>query len=418
MGIFAPPALSARRALNLSRLSLLRSAKYLYDQDYTVTAGTRAMLWGLDGPFDYVRLGFVNSDTTNPYTVTSAAVAPSAKPNNGIAPVDGANAAVAWTPVTFNNLGDGTFQPYNQNSGGATSLTVPAAASAADPVWAWSDWVPVPSLPRSDAALQSLLMTRVYFAAGHRATGTASKDTQFAAIANGHLQQNYFQGVDGVGTPANFTSTTTAGFISPTAVQYYSSRSGLTVFGVGDSIMQAFNTPSSNNSFGFQACGLVSTDAKPVQWAGFGYQGRTSANFFANFDRLYPVIRPNAALIPIWTRNDPLTQAAADACWQKAMARAQRCLSDGCVPILVGPNPNGSMNSSTEVFRLSARTRGLAAAASGLLFLDLDPIVGTGASPNRVQAQFDSGDGVHWNDAGHAAVAAQGLAPLLRTALA
>jgi hypothetical protein len=143
-------------------------------------------------------------------------------------------------------------------------------------------------------------------------------------------------GTDAVTTPANFVNTAIAGFVIPTVVQYYSSRSGVTVFAVGDSIEQGYQTPSSNNSYGFQACGLVSTAAKPVQWAGYGYQGRSSANFFANFDRLYPVLKPGISLIRTWTRNDALTQAGADLGWERAMARVQRVLDDGRVPILVG----------------------------------------------------------------------------------
>jgi hypothetical protein len=122
--------------------------------------------------------------------------------------------------------------------------------------------------------------------------------------------------------------------------------------------------------------------------------------------------------ISVWTPNDALTQAGADSAWSRAMDLTSYVIKNGATPVLMGPCPwSGISTGPQETARLSARTRMLQAGAYGLAVLDWEALIGTGASPNRIQPSLVAGDNQHPNDAGNALMASAVFTPVLANIL-
>ncbi len=196
-----------------------------------------------EAPFDYVRIVYLNA-SSNSYTVTKAVVAPTSAIGDGFTP-SGGNAT--FINVTFNNNGSPGLPP--SPSGSATTITVPAASTTgANTVYgiAFSDWIPLPSVDRTDVVGSNihLLLVRTY-AAGTQYGLKASSQQLYNNWQNpvrnlGRPFRTFFKSGDCATTPANFISPTESYNYGGTGsvFQYMSRVRGLSVIGVGDSLTQ------------------------------------------------------------------------------------------------------------------------------------------------------------------------------------
>ena len=120
-------------------------------------------------PDDFVaiRAGFTNI-SSSPYAIDKVIAAASTTLGDAANPTGN----VTWTPLTFLNGGVDADSIVAQ-AGAPTQIMVqgcrPGAASenAAIPSWTWSDWVPLPSVARTDSpGAPRVLMLRVLLPAG------------------------------------------------------------------------------------------------------------------------------------------------------------------------------------------------------------------------------------------------------------
>jgi hypothetical protein len=210
-----------------------------------LSGGTVSCLVTAEADFDYVRIVYLNA-SSNSWTVSAAAVAPTAAPGDGFTPSGGNS---SFVNATFNNAGAFGLPP---SPGGSTStVTVPAATgSGATTVYGMvaSDWIPCPSLARTDNPSQGpncrLLLVRTYAAAAmYGIKGGLElnyQNWQLPAKNLGRLHRTFWKSVNGVGTPSNFTSPTEQNNYGGVGmvVQFMSRTRGLSVVGVGDSLTQ------------------------------------------------------------------------------------------------------------------------------------------------------------------------------------
>jgi hypothetical protein len=365
------------------RQSRLLTARFYYDVAADLPANiTWGTLWALEARFTRVRL-FYQLDVSTLGSIQGAQIGLPGSATDAFGLGAGASKP-AWTPVTFADQG-----------------LAHGLARAPIPGFLFSDWIAVPA--PAEAGGLALLMTRTFIGPGGRGTpAPVGAERAWAGVSQGRLQQSYRWNGAQLGAAA--TPVVGAGFMVPACLQYDTAAPGVTVMGVGDSLMQGFHTISGLDGLGFQACAMVSTPQHPVQWCLQGRAGETAADYFHGFDAAMEWAQPGIVILQTWSRNSPPTTAAADDEWAATLAAIARVKAAGAMPILMPPWPNASMTAGIEPLRLEAlrRARGMARTVA---VLDVEGLLGTGAFPNRLRPEFDSGDGVHPNDAAHAAVA-------------
>lgn len=351
-----------------------------------------------EAPFTAVRLGIVNTTTTS-YATSAICVAPSAVQNDDINPLNGAGGAQSWTVA----------------SNGVISAT-PAASSANNgvPTISWSDWISVNSIARTDnSAYPHLIMARIYLPSTNVLAAfspTATESTNYAALSpsGARPQVGYFKS-------GNFVASNQSGFTTPTKqffpviFEFQASVTTKTVLAFGDSIVQGQGSSSHFGSYGQLACNALSTLSAPVQFVNSGFSGMTTVQSFAAADAYINAFAPNVVVIAPYSVNDTASQAQVDYDFTRAMSMATKVRRSGMKPIIT----TGVCN--TSVLQQDNWRKGLNAqllAQNTFPVADIDGAVSDGASPARLQAGFNSGDGVHPNDAGNAAMQAV-LQPLI-----
>ena len=398
----AGPAMAADMRLDRTLSFRIQNGEYAWSGG---AGQTFSSLYNLETVPSRVRLFWFN-DRPEPWTVDAAIVAPTSAVADRITPTDGdgrANPAL-WRGVTFHNAATGQ-DPRR--------LALPGNTGPRNqPVLLMSDWIDIAGLPRRDGGEGALLLVRCFSRGRLRyASGgppdPATKRAYHAAwsVGNGAAPPYAMD-------PAFRPDSVHACY----GLQYASAAPGITVIGIGDSIMSSLKTTGTVSGYGFRACAELSSPALPASYFNEGYSGRKSVDFGADGPRAIALLRPQAALIQAWSENDPWTVEAADASFAMGMRLIDAARQAGCVPILVTAAPVFAKGAKPEPFRQASNARVREMARNGIAVLDLDTIWGTGDTPNAYRRQYDSGDITHPNDAACAAAAAV-LVPILRRAL-
>lgn len=378
----------------------------------------------LESHADLVRLVFGNPLTTGPWTLDRWAVAPSAKYNNGYNPVDASGAAVSWINGTCNNAGADTLYGA-QASGSTAGMTIAAAADAANPTIACTDWAVCSTLDRADAGeTWPLLFARMYMAGAFQmpnqpaGSDTFTNPAKWPAISGGRVLREFHQSGDFVTTPAGMTAPLSQQYVPPLAIQTYARGAGHTLMALGDSLTQGKMTAAEANGFVLQMALALSTPTRPVAAVNGGWEGQTMTQLIARGYREIPIMRPTAVIIETSTPNGYAgAQAYFDGCLAQALALAHYVRTLGIQPILKTAIPWGGYNATVDGYRKVVNARVVAMSAAGRIpVIDASAAVTDGATPERIQAQYLAGDSLHINDAGHAAIAAAGL-PVMRAVL-
>lgn len=391
--------------------------------NYTAGPQCASFLCNLEAIPSYVRLVHLNDQTGATWTVGGAAIAPTTQrgvqADDGYNPYNAAGAQdnTLWSSVTYNNAGANT-DLFSQASGSTATLTVPVApVSAGQPAQAFSDWMPVTGLPRIDGGVGSLLLVRVYSAGNIRFNGNVPgsnpvtyNNRQFAA---------YYKSGGNYTTSGNYS-----GFTSPSAIlfgdpglQYIAAGKGLTIVSISDSIGMGIGTTDSNLGYGWVAATSLSSAGLPVSFWNDGYSGRVSADSHTDGYNTIKNLKPQVALIMMFSGNDTITNAGAATAFQRGMALADYAISQNCRPILVTYPPRYSTDPTSDAARRYSNGLVRAAGAIGYDVLDLDLLMGTGAVPNAYISGYGYTDGVHMSVLGHQ-VAGAALAAMLQPAFA
>ncbi|KQY83661.1 SGNH/GDSL hydrolase family protein [Pelomonas sp. Root1444] len=385
-----------------------------------VTGLTQHQRHALATAFDSVRIGIPNmhtaavagvkvifgvSNTLGTYSAAPAANSSTGTTSASPAPTETVSSTGGvWRSATF---------------GGQSSGTLAAAIDAANnyPSYTWTDWCQVASVDRTDGGTYPVLDLRIFIpvAGANISLGyTGASNTAYAAfgredlITGGRVCRVWNQDVDGVTTPANFTTATTTPTVIPVILQFTSRTTGRTLMVVADSIGEASTGPTYLlNGFALKAA-LASSVPTEVCAQGFG--GATSIQATNRAFGVIDEVRPSHILATAASVNNfgtTLGQRVVNEAMGTVgtlVSLAQRWNSRlgvyGFLPVTDAAKPYGA----TDSFRQTANATLPARVASyGATYIDL---VGAlqGQTVNshiELATALDSGDGVHPGDPGH-----------------
>lgn len=381
----------AQASIGLPRRGLLQTQKPMCGNAANCSAGyTFCMVLSVASLFSDVRPLFANYNTAASITLTKVAIAPTAKYNDGVNPVDAAGNPISWTPVTFS---------------GAASVTL-AAASGSNPNYlptiATPDWPSVDGLARADSGeMYPLVMVRVYFAAtGNLPTHTTAEQASFTARTK-HICNAFYVSGDKVTNGDIIVSPTAAAQSCVWALQTISQVRGIACAAYGDSLTGGFEPSLGAGRYPFagwlsRACSDLSVQtfpgvagAIPFSFINNGWQGRNTTTTYAAFLADIDILKPDVAFLSVYSPND--NALAFPAQFRRAMRMAYECQARGIIPVLVTPQP-WSYTGAAETSRLDLVAR---VKASGLLYADIAGAVTDPANPNKVLPAYAAPDTNH-----------------------
>jgi lysophospholipase L1-like esterase len=362
---------------------------------YLSTAGigvygnwTWHQLFSLAAPFTAVRIGLPN--------VTNAAlpgVIAAIAPTNTLANVRDPQGA-PWTRLLF---------------GGAISATLPACADAALSNVTWSDWSTAPSLARADGGTFPLLMVRVYnpqpgYPIINLTSSPTNFPTKFEAVNGGRIARAYGQAaVDGVTTPASFTTTSlNANYGMPLYVQYKTASRVVTVYGCGDSITAGYDGEG-RVGWSSRATYAASTATRPTEYCCGGIVSQAGAKYLSRLSLLMPELKPTVVTYMAVSTNDPSYGTPTATNQQKSQTNSliSLCAANGAVPLVLTPLPwelsNTAQQSELALMRDWVK-------ALPVNIADLSPL--HGATFGRWVSTTRTSDSTHPNELGTTEIAA------------
>jgi hypothetical protein len=353
-----------------------------------VSGYTYQTMWGVDAPFDGVRLMFANHLTAG--SVVIGPVKVSAPDQIG----DGNNSAGNWASVTFS---------------GAATGTLTNATDANDPAITFSDWIPLSSADRTDVVgAPPLLCIRGFVPIATTSfpiANTGISMTGWATKSDGRIRSVRRQTGDSTTITAGFTSTTEISSCLFYGFQFRARGRIITVAGFGDSEMAGSNAGGATlygDGFLHQAVTAMSSFTSPLSVANFGWGAQTTAQFVLRAERIIPLIKPD---ISVYNIGSPPNEGANNAtinngARQKLARFLAVCSDNNTVPVLVTEFPWSGLDATSDGFR-KVYNAGILTFARTVV-ADISSVVTDGATPERIKASMSS-DGVHLNDSGNAA---------------
>jgi hypothetical protein len=349
-------------------------------------------LFHLESEPCWVRLLYCN-DQPEPWSIDGAAIAATARPNADFQPCgDGAQ----WRQVTFAS-GGADAEPNPDQGGGIDRLEIPAnGGDIGQPVLRFSDWIPLRAQRRADGGPGYLLQVRTYSAGRQRYSGSVGRpDPALQRLCGGFVADG-----DATRSPWTCTPQPSDRIFAAYGLQYIAPVPGVTVIGIGDSIMHSSCTTGELSGFGIRACVALSRPDCPVSYVSEGFPGRNSLGFCANGAWGIRHLAPQVALIQTWSQNEEWSGRAADLAFSRAIALCDLARRHNCLPILTTAAPVFARDPQAEAHRRANVARVRAAGALGMRLLDLDALWGTGETPNAYRPDMGCGDFMHPSDRG------------------
>lgn len=326
--------------------------------------------------------------------------------------------------------------------GAAVSGTLPSAYDAANLVASYTatDWMPITTVARTDGSATpfALLDVAIEYPAGSTATlafdGSAyALPSSFGneALYDGRVWRAWAQDVLGVTTPAAFTRRDISGYYIPIIVQYRSkTTNAVCECVIGDSIYDGTGAGLPLNSFARRAAAAESTAVTPIEYCNLSVPGASSAMLSERAQYLVPMIKPGILHFEWGTANNisgatmsaRQTQHALGA-FGVMMALADQydavALTGSFLPISASAKALGATDSIRTAMNTTVKAR-TSADTAFCKYSDYgpaidDPVQISGQTVPKATLMLS--DGIHPNEAGHAALAIAHRAAL-REALA
>lgn len=296
---------------------------------------------------------------------------------------------------------NGATLPWASNTiAGATSAALPVAVGAAP-----QSLISQVITDRQDVPSQGALYLdiRSYFSGSGCALNPAAGELAAFASATGLIYKSGFAG--GV-VADNAGITMSAGqLICPSGVIWYADRPILTIAAFAGSTFRGQG--STANALGMIArTALLLSNANRLCLPYIGAQsGQNSTASNLQLAKTLQSILPDVVFILVGSGNDSdLTDKGFRAMRSRVAANIEQIRKVGAVPVLVTAMPAAGLTVDQNTLRVAQNTWGLS--LDGVLKVDASAIASNPANPAQLLPAYDSGDGTHLNDAGHAAVAA------------
>lgn len=275
-----------------------------------------------------------------------------------------------------------------------------------------TDWIDMLSITRADGGTRPLIMWRLEH--NGSTDGNWTRASAFDRWASEAVGQPWYRvmrcmtGTSVVTTLSNALTITSNGIVVFPEFDYDVPVE--TWMSIGDS-----NTENgggyATGSFGswpFIAAYTLSAPSKPIQLVNAGVAGGTSTEFSGNGVDEILRVKPDKVFYAPTTPNDaPYTAATAAVETMRLAAVRDACWQVGARLFVVSGIPNSTVaGAGQDAYRLQLSTYAdTLAAQGGCVHINLESLLGTGASPNRIKAEYNAGDNIHINAAGNAAMA-------------
>ncbi len=375
---------------------------------------------GLERKGNAVRVGIMNADISSAATIEGWSIYATNSAATSIPTGPEVAATVNGVPISP-----------------ATPLVIPAATAGpsgnvADRISTavWTDWMPISMLDRVDGGAGFLLHVRVFSSGGLPrvllpSTFTTTYPTGWLAAAGGREYSTWYGTGDLTHTPAWAGATTTSRqFVAPPLIVQVRGTTPILNIAQGfDSQAQGFHAapaawtdPTGVEYYGSILAAQKSRIGGPLfSAANLGSDGMQGSSGHLNLRRWIDFLGLKAILFQVWSGNSGYAQIERDkALALETIAYAQ---ARGCIPILMSAYPRGDSTPTGTTAEQLLIDLNAWIAQQGVDFVNVYAALGNGASPARLQAAYDSGDGLHRSIAGQDLEGAAVLAKVQEVAL-
>lgn len=271
------------------------------------------------------------------------------------------------------------------------------------------------SVPRSDGGKYPIYHARTHTVGTLPGYTNHSTSAVWTATDPSSIVYTYHDGSGNDRTSINQANFAPSGGVEDTimaqaAFRLYYDTVGISVLAGGDSVVggdSVIDGAASRASYSYRAVRSLQDAGFPIDLTNTAVSGQTWAQYAPRFKLYMAFCKPDVAIIS-WTSNDSIqTQAACDTQWYNIMNLVEYAQSLNILPLLVTPTPQNALAAGADAFRLQLRDRMM---ASGLLCVDIEPLVSDRASPARwIPAYVGDGPspGTHPNSAGNIVIAAE-----------
>lgn len=372
----------------------------------TYTTSGSNSTWSLQCaiPDDFVavRVILANHHTADITGVTVCA-------SSGGTATDRVNNAGTWTTGTFAN--------------GASSGTLPLAASTADPTLTVSDWINVRSVARADGGTYRLAYVRIMAPGAANAAipmhGFGSAMTAWRGKSDGMEWAWTIQTGDFVTTPSGMTSASDV-HNSPVVGVQYLTKNGATISNAffGDSITSGTGATIPGDNWGHRASTSYGVHAAA---ANCGIAGQTMLQVLTRAKRYIPLLKPTHVWLPTFSPNGTAISAVvANQQYMQIMQLVDLCRQNGVSIIFWSgcPRATSSANSASYYSNTDDDFRKNLALSLGAIGITLCDIAAAMSDTNALgtaskwTSSGATADGIHPSEAGYVTMAATALATM------
>lgn len=358
---------------------------------------------GLERKGDAVRIVLMNSDISasanvegvSVYTTNSAATSIPTGPE---------------TVVTFGGVAPTSDSPVVIPAG-----TAGPSGLAHDRIFSYirSDWMPISMVERTDGGSGYLLHVRIFSSGGLPRvllpqTFTSSYATGWLAASGGREFSTWYGTGDLTHTPAwAGATTTTRQFVAPPMIVQVRGTTPILNIGQGfDSQAQGFHAapgawtdPTGVEYYGaLLAAQKARANGPMFSAANLGSDGMQGSSGHLNIRKWINALDLDAVAFQAWSGNSGYANIERD----KALAleTIAYARSKNCVPILMSAYPRIDSTASGQSAEQNLLNLNAWIAVQNTLSVNVYNALGNGATPQRLQTAYDSGDGLHRSIAG------------------
>lgn len=314
---------------------------------------------------------------------------------------------------------------YDATFSGSASGTVAASPSGAGSdiqgSFLLSDFIPVISVARTDDTTKTpLLQVRSYFAAAANGLSVGATDIATWNAGTAAYNRQFAARAPAGDVTATFTASQQpleAGtWIVPATVVFHYAQPVRTILVCGDSLSKGHLTTGGATSWPAILTGALRTAGSRIVCHNMAWTGQTQSASITRSKLVSNVLKPDYAAVFGWSPNDALaastTQATFDAGYSRALEHVSWCRRNGITPILCTSGPWNSLDAARNTMRRANNARLLALRNYGVIVFDFASVLEDPSNNAQILPAYNQGDGLHYNDAGHAAMAAVALSTL------
>ncbi len=294
--------------------------------------------------------------------------------------------------------------------GGATSFDEGAGSGTTNngvPAFTLTDWIMQPSVARTDFPTEPpLLQTLTHYAGTFNHMLTSATMAPELTVAPGYRLGGRQRTGDEVTTVSASNPLPAGTSLTPFGAQFLYADTWTVVADIGDSRVRGQISSTTTIGFRSQAERVAAlARAAGLRWTpmSMAVTGQGHAASYLTGLALVAALQPTYLLIPAFSVNDTMTEAIMQASFARCMALVEHCRTNRVTPVLTTVPPRDSY-SAAELGYVQAQNARILALRGQLLVADVASAQCD--ATGYIAAAYDSGDGVHINEAGTALGAA------------